>query len=305
MAAAKKPAAPPPKQAPKAAPKPGTTTVPAVQKKMEVSTEVHDYGDLAGKGFEGVTHEDFAMPFLNLLQGLSPEVGAEGEDAKVEGATPGMIINSVTKELYDGKEGVIFVPVTTQHIYVEWKPRDQGGGIVGRHELDSEIVAAAKQASEKFGSYKTDEGNDLIETFYMMGYTLESADAEEPKEVVVIPFTSTKIKVYKRIMQMVNTFKGRPPLFANRLHFTSVAEKNNKGSFFNYDIKPLHGGIAQSLIPPRLEDGSPHPLLVFGQNLGEQIRQGNRRMADESVTGAGAGAGDGGGEGATGGKPPF
>lgn len=262
-----------------------TSQVPAVQPKHEVSTEVHDYGEMAGGGFEGTTHEDFAMPYLNLLQALSPEVGADGPDKALDGAKAGMLINSVTKELYDGRTGIVFVPVVTQHVYVEWKPRDAGGGIVARHEIGSELVSACKQAAESFGQYKTDEGNDLIETFYMIGYTLESEDATEPKDIVVLPFTSTKIKVYKRIMQMLHTYKGRPPLFANRLRVTSVAEKNNKGSFFNLDIKPINGGVGPSLIPPQLGD-QPHPLLVFGQHLGSQVRQGTRRMADESVSGA-------------------
>lgn len=271
--------------------------LPAVQPRREVSTHVHDYGNMAGGGFEGTTQEDFAMPFLNLLQALSPEVGAEGPDKAIEGARPGMLINSVTKELYDGKDGILFVPVSTQHVYVEWKPRDSGGGIVGRHEIDSDLVTACKQAAEKFGQYKTDEGNELIETFYMVGYTLEDPDATEPKDIVVLPFSSTKIKVYKRIMQMLRTYKGRPPLFANRLRITSIAEKNNKGSFHNLDIKPINGGVGPSLIPPQL-DGQLHPLLVFGQHLGEQVRTGTRRMADESVN-------SGGGETDAEGKPLF
>lgn len=267
--------------------------LPVKQPKQEVSTEVHDYGDMAGGGFEGTTQEDFTMPFLNLLQTTSPEVGADGPDKALDGARPGMLINSVTKELIDGKEGVVFVPVTTQHIYVEWKPRNAGGGLVGRHEINSDLVTACKQASEAFGSYKTDEGNDLIETFYMIGYTLESEDATEPKDVVVIPFSSTKIKSYKRAMQMLRTFKGRPPLFANRLKVSSVPEKNNKGSFWNLNLTPINGGVGPSLIPPTLE-GQPHPLLVFGQHLGEQVRLGNRRMADDSAaTGGGAPEKDG------------
>ena len=280
-----------PAKKPAAATKAPGSQVPATQPKHEVSTHVHDYGDMSGGGFEGTTHEDFAMPFLNLLQALNPEVGADGPDKAIDGAKPGMLINSVTKELYDGKEGIVFVPVTTQHVYVEWKPRDAGGGIVGRHEIDSDLVTACKKSAEQFGQYKTDEGNDLIETFYMVGYTLESEDATEPKDIVVVPFSSTKIKVYKRIMQMLRTYKGRPPLFANRLRITSVAEKNNKGSFFNFDIKPVNGGVGPSLIPPVLDD-QPHPLLVFGQHLGEQVRSGTRRMADESVGGTGGGETD-------------
>lgn len=242
-----------------------------------VPAVVHDYGTMSGGGFEGVTHEDFTMPFLNLLQPMSPECNNNPD------ARPGMLMNSVTKQLYDGKAGIVFVPTARQHVFVEWKPRDQGGGIVARHEPSSEVVLDAKQNSVSYGSYKTSAGNDLIETFYLVGYMLDSADDSEPAGMMVIPFWSTKIKTYKRVMQMLNTFKGRPPLFANRLLVKSVQEKNNAGTFYNFDIAPIHGDVGKSLIPPKSEDGNVHPLLVFGQQLNKQVLSGERRMADESV----------------------
>jgi hypothetical protein len=250
--------------------------------KNELAPE-YDYGSYKGQGYEETTQDDFAIPYLNLLQSMSPEVGAEGEDAAVEGAKPGMMINTVTQELYDGKQGLVFVPVGTQHVYVEWRPREAGGGIVGRHAIDSELVQACK-ASGEFGELKTEEGNDLVETFYMYGYMLEDADSPTPGQPMIVSFWSTKIKVYKRIMQTLRTYKGRPPLFANRLLIQTTSEKNNHGAFFNYKIQPLNGGVGESLIPPMFEDG-PHPLLEFGQLLLQQIRSGERRAADESLEG--------------------
>jgi hypothetical protein len=232
----------------------------------------YDYGTMSGTGFEGATQDDFVMPFLNLLQPMSPEVSNN------PAARPGMLINSVTKQLYDGKTGLIFVPCARQHVFVEWKPRDQGGGIVARHEPTSDVVIEAKSKSKAFGQYSTEHGNDLIETFYLVGYMLDGPDDEEPNGLIVVPFWSTKIKTYKRVMQMLNTFKGRPPLFANRLRVTSQQEKNQSGTFFNFNIVPVNGGVGESLIPPK------HPLLTYGMQLNKQVQSGERRMADESVT---------------------
>lgn len=243
-----------------------------VPQQSQLPAVSYDYGTMSGSGFEGATHEDFTMPFLMLLQPMSPECSNNPE------ARPGMIMNSVTKQLYDGKKGLIFVPCARQHVFVEWKPRDAGGGIVARHEPTADIVIEAKSKSQRFGSYQTAAGNDLIETFYLVGYLLDGADDEDPSGVVVIPFSSTKIKVYKRVMQMLNTFKGRPPLFANRLRITSVQEKNNQGSFFNFNITPINGGVGESLIAPK------HPLLAFGQQLNKQVQSGERKMADESAS---------------------
>jgi len=231
----------------------------------------YDYGSMSGTGFEGTTQDDYTMPFLNLLQPMSPEVTSNPD------ARPGMLQNSVTKELYDGKKGLIFVPCVRQHVFVEWRPRDQGGGIVARHPAESEVVLAAKKKAKNYGEYFTPAGNELTETFYFMGYTLSALTDTEPSGVLVIPFTSSKIKVYKRAMQMLNMFKGRPPLFANRLRVTVTQEKNAKGTFFNLNLAPANGGVGESLIAPT------DPLLRYGMELNKQIQAGDRKMADETA----------------------
>ena len=63
----------------------------------------------AGQGLN-MTQDDLALPFLKVLGQLSPECNKR--DAKhVEGAEPGMIINTVTNEIYDGVKGIDVVPV--------------------------------------------------------------------------------------------------------------------------------------------------------------------------------------------------
>ena len=65
-------------------------------------------------GFEGMGQEDFALPFLRLLTNTSPEVG------EVDGAMPGMVFNTVTGELYDGKKGLTVIPCA----YVRHEEKD-------------------------------------------------------------------------------------------------------------------------------------------------------------------------------------
>jgi len=78
-------------------------------------TAVAVLGDLeqdAGAGFDGMTQEDYALPFLRLLTSTSPEVG------EVDGALPGMILNSVTGELFDGKSGIFVGPCAYVRQYI-------------------------------------------------------------------------------------------------------------------------------------------------------------------------------------------
>jgi hypothetical protein len=122
----------------------------ALKEETALSTEVLDFGDDAGLGYENQSNDDIQIPFINVLQGLSPEVTAEDSDYKA-----GMIFNTVTQEAVKGSEGMVIVPVTTQHIFVEWIPRDKGGGYVGTHLPESEVVQKAKAESVSIRTAKT------------------------------------------------------------------------------------------------------------------------------------------------------
>ena len=214
-----------------------------------------DYGEYGDQGFEDQTSDDLAIPFLNVLQANSPQ--CEGEDAE---ARPGMFFNTVTGEHLSGKEGVYIVPSKTDHNFVEWVPREDGGGggggFVGIHQLDSDIVAGAKESAEEYGKYKTKEGNDLVETFYIYG-VLCSEDGE-PLSPIILAFTSTKIKRYKAWSTSMNLFRPKDgkgnavkvPMFAHYVKMTTFSDKNSYGSFYNVTLEAANGSIAESLLAP-------------------------------------------------------
>src|SRR5689334_776840 len=84
----------------------------------------YDYGQNAGAGFEGTTQADFTIPFISLLQAGSRVI----TESSIADARPGMLLNTATQELIDGKVGLVIVPVRREHAYVEWVPRAAGGG---------------------------------------------------------------------------------------------------------------------------------------------------------------------------------
>lgn len=246
-----------------------------------------DYGDNAAKGFDNQTREDVTVPFLGLLQGLSPQLET------LEGAKPGLLFNTVTNELY--KDGVVIVPALTQHVFVEWKPRSQGGGFVAVHALDSPIVRAARETME-FGKYAHGE-NELNETFYIYGVQLDSA--HNPVGPITIAFTSTKIKSYKRWSAATSMFllpadalgrRPRPPMFAHRVKVTSTKEKNIHGEFHNYVLTPAEGGsILQSLLPPDsaafLAGAECYEMFAKGMASIDYSKQSERGGASEDAGG--------------------
>lgn len=272
------------------------TTDVAVKEQNTAMAEYGAYADYAGAGFENQTSDDYSIPFLQILQALSPQL-QENDSLR-----QGMILNTVTGEVWDGKKGIAFVPATTQHVYVEWKPRDAGGGFVGIHEVNSDLVNHAKAASSEYGKYSTPDGNELIETFYVYGIALDDdGNASE----AVLAFSSTKIKKYKGWMTKAKTIQiplpdGRripAPLFAHRYRLTTVSEKNNKGQFFNWDAIAFDGENAQQarLLPD-------DPLFQSAVNIKSMIEQGKARAAYESQA---PGSADEEAQGAGGGKPVF
>ena len=104
----------------------------------------------ANTGFGNMDTEDYALPFLRVLGQLSPECNKR--DAKyVDGAEPGMIFNTVTKQLYDGEAGVNVIPCYYKREYVEWSDRGEGTSApLAIHSVDSGIIKdATRDASYK------------------------------------------------------------------------------------------------------------------------------------------------------------
>lgn len=248
---------------------------------------VIDYGEDAGAGFENQTQADIAIPFLAVLQALSPQ--CEGDDSPFR---PGMLFNTVSEEAYKAAEGTLFVPGLTDHVVVEWKPKDKGGGIVAVHALDSQVFLDAKERSTEFGNYKTPEGNELVETFYVYG-----AQVDEDKETVlgplVIAFTSTKIKKYKAWNSKLNMFAHRkhgmaakPPLFAHLTRVTAVKDKNPKGDFFNFQLQPANGDVFASLLKPDSE------ALAAARQVRQMVKDGLARADYSSAAKTSGGSAD-------------
>ena len=62
------------------------------------------FEDDAGQGMDNMGQEDLALPFLKILSGLDPILD-EREDAR-----KGDIYNTVTGQIYKGKDGIRVIP---------------------------------------------------------------------------------------------------------------------------------------------------------------------------------------------------
>lgn len=243
----------------------------AVQEAAGAVGAALDYGDDFGGGFKGQTSDDQMIPFIEVLQGLSPKCLEEDSDAR-----PGMLRDTATDEIYSGKTGILFVPACTQHVVCEWRPRDAGGGLVGRHEPHGQAHRAAEALSRNAnGKVVNAEGNEMQETFYVYGIVCD--DEATPIGAAVIGCASTKIKPYRGWMTRLNKFmvqtpnggKAKPPLFAHLTRVTTIGEKRAKGDSYNLVFSAAtENDLMKSLLPRN------HPAFIAAKELCASVEAG-------------------------------
>lgn len=233
---------------------------------------VVDFGDDAGAGMENIDSSEIKVPFLFILQSNSPQC-KPAEAGGVPGATMGMMMNGGTAELFAGKAGVGFIPVYRGHSFVEFTPRNLGGGFVAIHQPDDPLILQLQTKYGKFGKLPngvTDRnekgealnGTEIIETFYLYGLILDQYGMTQR---VIVPFKSTQIKKYQAFMQRQMNIKYanpkgtdenplppvQPPLWAHRWRLGTAFEKGKKGDYYGWSL-----GLAA-----RNEDGSEKPPI--------------------------------------------
>jgi hypothetical protein len=188
----------------------------------------------------------------------------------------------VTQELINGDQGFVFQPVHFEDVFVEWRPREFGGGFVAVRDTNSEIVKAAEVACGTGRDSKlfTSNGNELIQTNYAYGLILDK-EGKETCGFTVISFTSTKLKVFRKWKTALFMIKGRPGLFKHRAVITTVKEKNDKGSFYNFHIAPLlENNWLKSML--KVEDEAQNSLVKEGYEFRQMVVSGMARAMFES-----------------------
>lgn len=177
-------------------PSPPPTDLPAERPAAQPPAVVSPFED-PSEGFEEADREAYVIPFLTLLQKNSPQVDPDSE-RYLEGAQVGDFLNTATNEIIRGE--VLVVPCKYERKFVEWVPREQGGGFRGHH--DPEAFDIEKLARDDRGRFLLPNGNHLADTRYH--YCLLVGEGRTP-EPVVLGLTSTQIKTSRTWMtQMAN-----------------------------------------------------------------------------------------------------
>ncbi len=210
-----------------------------VIKKEEGALAVNMFEADADKGSQNMTQDDLALPFLKVLGQLSPEINKR--DGKyVEGAEPGMILNTVTNEIFDGAKGIDVLPVFYERKYVEWQDRgDSKGAPVAIHNAESDIVSTTtrdKSYKDRLpnGNYLENTANHFV---VVLGKSPQSA---------LISMKSTQLKISRKWNSMMMGIKlqGKngmftPPTYSHIYKLKTTQMSNDKGTWFGWDVSKV------------------------------------------------------------------
>jgi len=200
----------------------------------------------ANKGAQNIQQDDLALPFLKVLGHLSPEINKQ--HAKyIEGAQTGMIINSVTKELFKGEEGIDVLPVFYKRQYIEWQDRGASmGAPVNIYEASDTLPQTQRSKDNKDrlanGNYLETTASHFV---ILLGKTPTTA---------LISMKATQLKVSRtwNSLMMGIKLQGKnglftPPTYSHIYNLKAVQMSNDKGTWFGWDVS-LKGPVQNKAI---------------------------------------------------------
>jgi hypothetical protein len=237
-----------------------------------VAVIAEEFEEFAALGMDQIRSEDMSIPFMRILAQLSPQVNKR-DGAYVEGAEAGMIYNTVANEVYDGEKGVLVIPCYYNRRYVEWKPREKGGGYVNSYDVDDKIVNT---------TYRDDRGNDVLPNGNLLTNTAQffvllMADDGMPQRCL-ITMTSTQLKKARKwVTQMQSrTAMGKNgmfvlPMMSQVYRLRTVEERNDKGSWFGWEISHERS----------LDLAEEKPVFDLGVSFSKSVRAGEVKVKED------------------------
>ena len=216
----------------------GTRTANSVDTKKENLPMASMFEGDAHKGMEQMGADDLALPFIRILGDLSPQV-KKSKAEYVEGAEPGMLFNTVSKELYDGSKGIQVVPCYYKREYIEWSDRGEGPGApIAVHPANTDLMNQTNR--DAMGKDRLPNGNYLENTasYYVMVLSNDGS-----AETALITMKSTGLKTSRQWNSMISGIKlqgtnGKftPPMFSHIYHLTTVEMSNKKGTWSTWSV---------------------------------------------------------------------
>ena len=208
----------------------------AVKKEASLPSTIL-FEDDAASGFENVKTTSLALPILKLLQNGSGEAQRRNQNY-VEGAEPGMLLNTVTKQLYDGAKGVTVIPCHYKLEYQEWADFGTGSGRPENIFPDgSDILAQTTQ--DGGGKDRLENGHYILTVGQHFVIIVGDSGAEQ----ALISMSSSQGKISRKwnSMMMSISLDGKngpytPPSFSHSYTLSTVLNSGKGNQWYGYNI---------------------------------------------------------------------
>ena len=212
------------------------------------STALYE-GD-AHAGFENVKTTSLALPILKLLQNGSGEAQKRNQNY-VEGAEPGMFLNTVTKKTYDGANGIEVIPCHYKLEFQEWADFGTGSGRPENiFDANSDILSKTKN---EMGKDRLDNGNYILTVGQHYVLILDGNSTEN----ALISMSSSQGKISRKwnSMMMSITLDGKdgpytPPSFSHKYKLTSVLNSGKGNQWYGFNVTKV-GPVEESALYER------------------------------------------------------
>lgn len=207
--------------------------VPASTGNQSIAVADDFFNQNAGAGLDNVTAADMLVPRLTILQGLSPQL-KRNNSAYIEGAKVGDICDVGTGAIFP--DTILFLPVYYRKDYLEWAPRESGGGLVQIH-TDPSIMEQTTRNERKQAVLPN--GNIIAETAQFYGFNLSAGG-----QMCFLPMSSTQLKKARKWITLAASEKLKradgseyvAPLFYRVYELGTADESNAQGEWVGWTV---------------------------------------------------------------------
>jgi hypothetical protein len=214
---------------------------------MSDQIQTLDFSSQAGQGLDNVSNEDIQIPYLQIIQTNSPEVDKANQDHAIKGitgASSGDIFNTQTRQILSPfGQALTVIPIHYEKAYVEWRPREDGGGIVNVHKSSGILNDTERNEKNK----DILPNGNIVETtaYHMVLYKTETNEWQK----AIISMQSTQLKKSRQWLSKATSIRltgpngsYTPPIFSHTYLLSAVTESNKHGSWFGWKVE-IEGAI--------------------------------------------------------------
>jgi hypothetical protein len=244
----------------------------ATVQEMDLAADLFD----AAEETPDIGKEDMQIPFLRILQALSPQVDQDRGEY-IDGARSGLIFNTSTNEIM---EDVLVLPIAYSRRHLEWRPREAGGGLVMDHGPDESILDRCTFVKDT-GQHFTPDGNEIIVNGTWYVFILDAEGNYQGEAIIAMSKSQLRasrqwqsLRVSERIPDPRNPAVTKvAPYFYRSYKLSTLRRSNDNGSWYVWKVE------RDRLI---VELPKPKTLIAQAKDLSASITSGDVKLAADT-----------------------